>query len=330
MFDYVVKDSSIWRDTASHAAYSKRDDSIRMGTVRGAHEAAKGEIIYMVETHYNGLSVPMMCSLMTRFGGFTNYEEYGLRSYLNDASSADPNVADHAYELRAGDVVLVACLQGNHREGVILGGIKHPARKAIIPLKEIAYISEFNGIETKISKTGAYRITNKALIPATLDAAVAGVPLFGPIYNPVVGGTYFEIGDDGSFTINDNIAQSIKVDKTGKKTIITSGLCTLTLEAAGNVSLDNIKTVISSKQKIEMSTFDFKVAATKSASLKATKVAIGNDSFELIDGLIKLIDALGALVVTSPNGPCNPLQGAPTWAQVLQIKIQLTALKGSL
>jgi hypothetical protein len=71
--------------------------------------------------------------------------------------------------------------------------------------------------------------------------------------------------------------------------------------------------------------------SVKQISLKGTQVAIGNDQFELFEGLDKLITALGAIVVTSPVGTCTPIQAAPTWAtDVLPLQLKIKALISSL
>lgn len=330
MDDLIIKDSSIWTTPANIAAAQSSIPAIKMGIVRDVKDSTGRGATYLVEVDHFGRATLVTCTVMTRFGGVTNYEEYGLRHYRTPAALAKRDAPNIPYQQRIGDIVLVACLNGNFKEGVILGGIKHPARSPKLKAKELAYVSEFNGIETQISKTGGFKIINKKLIPSTIDLAAPGKAIPKPSYDKTVGGTYLELDDKGGFTVNDAVGQSIKIDKAGKKTTITSKSCIIKLESSGTVTLEAPNFMITNKTKTELKTAELKIQASKSASLKAPKIAIGSGSFELIDGLIKLVDALGALTVISPNGPCNPLQGAAQWSQVMQIKNQLTQIKGSL
>jgi len=330
--DYIVKDSAIHSDPRHFAAYDAKETSIKMGMVREIYTANSSEIKYVVEVQHRGNTIPVACSLMTRWGGVRNFEEYGLRPYKGNPATDMLGATDQTYDTRVGDLVLVACLNGQYREGVILGGVRHPGRKSTIPAADIAYISEFNGIETKITTSGSYRITNKGAISAPLDAAIPGVPILPEINNPVVGGSYYELSDDGSWSVTDGMQQSIKIDKTGQTTTITAGKCSVTLKVLeGSATVDSPTVVINSTIQTDIKTMMLNMEATLSAKLKAKQIAIGNETFELIQGLIDLIDGLGTLVVTSPAGPCNPLNTAPTWAVSIELlKAKMLAIKGSL
>lgn len=328
--DFIVKDTATHRDPSQFSAYDAKDTAIRMGMVREAYIAATGEVKYVVEIKYSNVTLPIVCSLMTRWGGAQNYEEYGVRPYQGNVTTDKLGAPYMSYGVRVGDVVIVACLNGNHREGIILGGVLHPARKPKNDGKEIAYRSQFNGIETAISTKGSYKLTNNGLLSTALDTAVPGAPPLPEVKNPTVSGTYFELGDDGSLTISDGTKQTIKIDKAGLATTITSGKNSITLNVAGGIVVNTPKLEIESTTQANLKAMTIGVEATLSAKLKAKKIAIGNDAFELLDGLVKLIDALGTLLVQAPNGYCTPLQSAPTWAQVVAIKTQLMALKGSL
>lgn len=330
--DYIVKDSSIHPNTKQYAAYESRDSTIKMGIVREVYQASSSETKYVVEVQHIGKPVPIACSLMTRWGGVQNYEEYSLRPYMGSPTTDNISAPDMPFQTRVGDVVLVACINGNYREGVILGGVRHPGRKSTAVPGDIAYISQFNGIEKKITTSGGYRVTNKGVIPATLDAAIPGVPILPEISNPTVGGTYYELGDDGSWTVTDGLLQTIKIDKSGSTTTITAGKCSITLDVKGlSTTVDAPKIIINSLAQTDITTKILNIEAMFSAKLKAKQIAIGNETFELLQGLINLIDGLGQLVVTSPSGPCNPLNSAPTWlVNVEAIKARIQMIKGSL
>ena len=75
----------------------------------------------------------------------------------------------------------------------------------------------------------------------------------------------------------------------------------------------------------------FKMEATESISIKALNVAIGNDTIELIDGLLQIIDAIGQITVTSPVGTCTPIMASPQWASgLVPLITKFNTLKGSL
>jgi hypothetical protein len=334
--DYIVRDSSLYQDPDVFSVYDRRDSAIRVGIVREERETSEGTTRYIVEVFIGGNQVPVSCTLMTRFGGIFNYEEFRVRPWLKTSTGGmlPPSTAS-SYDLRSGDTVLVAFVDGKSREGVILGGIKHPGRDEQTSIGDIAYISVFNGLETKIENSGAYKVTfnGKPINDVLLDVPI-GQPLPAPQYNPLVAGSYFGFEDDGSFTASDG-SQMIKITKnpvsgsisieSGKNKMVFGGN-----PALGKTTLETDTLIFKALSTSIGTTKDFKLE-TLQLSLKGAKIAIGNDAFELFDGLVQLIDALGSLVVTSPVGTCTPLQAAPTWAaQVLPLKLKIQTLKASL
>jgi phage gp45-like len=315
--DYTVLDSSQQGNSWSFASLWRRDSSIKLGQIRSEYIDSFGQTRYKVEVFTGGNTVIANCALMTRFGGVQNYEEYRLRPY-NAVSTTDvaTNSAYMSSGVKAGDQVIVAFLQGHNSEGLILGGLHHPGRKEVTKLGELAYASEFNGIEQTISNKGAYRVTFKAPITTNLDTHVPGKPIPAQQLNTKISGTYYELDHEGSWTVNDNKSQFIKVNKTKTEVNITSGDISISLSGANKL--------------LSVKTADFKLTADKSVAIKAPKIAIGGNGFELFDSLIKLIDILGTLVVTSPVGTCTPLKTAPTWAQIEQIKTMISNIKGNL
>jgi hypothetical protein len=296
-------------------------------------------LIYIVEVLVNGKQVPVSCTTMVKWGGAHNFEEQTLRPWLNGfpAGALSPASAGN-YVARSGDMVLVAYLNGQSREGVILGGISHNARKKRLKGGKVAYLSEFNGIETSITDNGSYKITFKgyaATNQAALKVAPSGAAILPAVYDPLTGGSYYGFSSKGSFVASDG-KQFLKISKDIAKgsIILKSGSSQIELggnSAVGSFSVKAGKAVIeldttaSIKSKTELALQSLQV------SIKATQMAIGNDQFELFDGLGQLIDALGSLVVMSPVGTCAPLQAAPSWAaQVLPLKMKIAAIKGSL
>lgn len=335
--DYSVRDSSIIPDGYSTAAYVSKDDSIRVGIVREERLLEDDSTRYVVEVYMDGRQVPVSCVLMTRFGGIYNFEEYRVRPWGKVKSGVLPPGTAGKYAYRSGDTVVVAFLNGNSREGVILGGLRHPGREEETTEGNIEYLSRFNGLETQIRTDGSYKVLFKgaAVNEALLDMPL-GTPISSPVYNPLTSGSYFGFSSNGSFVATDS-KQFIKIDKNvaSGAIIIKSGKNTI--ELGGNIAIgtttiktDNIVMEAAMNASIKTN-LDMNFQSTKAISMKALQVAIGNDQIELIDGLVQLIDALGQIVVTSPVGTCTPIMAAPSWASaVVPLKIKFSILKGSL
>lgn len=331
--DYIVKDSTLWVNKESVSSLIKSDPAIKIGIVREALSDEDGRIFYRVELQNSGKQVTADCFPMVKFGGAHNYEEFGIRGYLQTVPDNPLSpIAQGLSKLRTGDLVVVAYVNGNGRFGVILGGLKHEARDQILAEDDIAYDAMFNGIQTTITTEGEYTLTFHGLpinTPA-IDILPAGVPVPAPIFNPLIDGSFLMFDKTGSFSVSDNLEQTITIDKTGANITIESGTSSITLNKATSIEVSSLDLTFDATKDFSVSALQIKMEATISTGIKTTQFAVGNDSFELIDGLSKLIDALGTLIVTSPVGPCSPLMAAPTWAQVELIKTQLEIFKGSL
>jgi hypothetical protein len=315
------------------SAANKKDPFVRIGVVLQAIlEESSSEPKYLVEVRDRNDKITMWCRAMSRFGGAYNYEDYTLRGYTTTPLSS---LADQ-FSAKAGDFVLVVPLAGETREGVILGGLKHPSRKSKLnPDDGPAYAKEFNGIEEQITPEGEYTLTFLGLpINQAILKAPSSVPIISPIYNPAITGSYIKFDSGGGFEINDKaigLEQSIKLDKSGGTLSIKSGMTEFTMEKLTQaVTLKGNTLAIDSKISIEAKTLQFSVEATTSIKLKGLKIAIGSDGVELFDQLIQFVDALGAVQVTSPVGPCTPIMATPQWVQIELIKAKLNILKGSL
>lgn len=328
-----IKDSSIWHNTDDMVAVTKKDPYVRVGIViKGMLDEDTSEPKYLVEVRDRNDKITMWCRVASRFGGAYNYEDYTLRGYTSSPLSA---LADF-FAAKAGDFVIVVALAGETREGVILGGLKHPSRESKLdPEEGPAYAKEFNGIEEKITPDGEYTLTflgqpiNRALL-----SAPSSVPIIPPIYNPAITGSYIKFDSTGGFEINDSaigLSQSIKLDKLGGTLTIKSGTNELSMDKFGLTT--NIKTgqlSIEGALSIEAKTIQFSVDALATVKIKGLQVAIGNNGVELFDELIKLIDSIGQVQVTSPVGPCTPIMATPQWVQIELIKAKLMTVKGSL
>jgi hypothetical protein len=330
--DYSVRDSSVLPDPHAMKVYDESDANIRVGIVREERTVSDETTRYIVEVAYQGRQIPVSCVLLSRWGGAYNYEEYRVRPWVKNfpANLLAPASASK-YELRSGDVVLVAFLDGQSREGVILGGLRHNARKEKTTPGNIEYISEFNGLETQIRTDGSYKVTFKGapVTEALLAIPPAGQPVPDAAYNPLVAGSFYGFDAEGSYIVSDG-TQFMKIKKgaVDRGFILESGQNRIDMSGnllKGKLGIKTDELVLEASLKASIKATAALNASAIQVSIRGTQMAIGSDQFELFDGLVKLIDGLGGLIVTSPVGTCTPLMAAPTWATAilpLKIKIQ--------
>jgi phage gp45-like len=329
----IVKDSSIYVDPSNRSTLDRVDGLIRIGIVKGAfNDSDTGELRYLVEIQSNGKKINMNCRMMRRFGGIFNYEDYILRGYKTN-DSPDPV---EAFEAKAGDAVLVGQLNGQGREGVILGGLTHAARHTNLDAEEgPQYDAEFNGVHTNINADGEWTLTFRGLATNTSilnNSPVAALP--APTYDTTVGSSFMKFDKTGGWIVNDNATsdpQLIHIDKAAGTITINSGKISLSMTKSSQaVNLACVDLTINSSNTITQSTKEFSLNATTSVKINSPKVAIGTSGIELLDELTQLIDALGKVQTISPVGPCAPLSAVADWPVVEQIKSKINQIKGSL
>jgi len=329
----IVDDSSIWRDSGSFVAVEDKDPYLRRGIIKKViKDNSTNKLKFLVEVYHLGRQLETICDLMLRSGGVFNYEEIVPRGYKIE----DKLDEFASYNAKPGDMVIVASLNGQFREGIILGFMMHTSRKATLDYeKGPQHIQEFNGVETHINENGEYKLTFKGLqknIDKLKEKPTSEAPK--PQYDDSIGGSYLKFDKTGSFLLTDSAKenpQSINIDKTNGSLVITSGKIVLTMSKNDEkISIKNKITNIDSETSISQNTKEFSVSATGSTKLKSPKIAIGNDGTELLDQLAKLIDGLGKVQPISPLGPCTPLQATPQWAEVMSIKSKIKDITGAL
>lgn len=329
----TVKDSSIWTDPHNMQVVNRLDGLIRIGIVKGAfNDSDTGELRYLVEIQSNAKKINMNCRMMRRFGGVYNYEDFILHGYKTNDS---PDPVD-GYDAKAGDAVIVGQLNGQGREGVILGGLTHAARDTTIQAEDgPQYDAEFNGIHTNINADGEWTLTFKGQ-PTNLDD-LDNTPdnaIDAPEYDMAVGSTYMMLDKTGSWTIDDNAnsdPQSIVIDKPNGTITTTAGQITLIMTKGDqSVVLNCVDLTINSSNSISENTTDYHLIASSTAKFDSPQVAIGHGGIELLDQLVQLITAIGELLPLSPVGPCTALNTVAPWPQIEQIKSKITQIKGSL
>jgi hypothetical protein len=343
--DYIVKDSSIWNDQDSFSLENSKDSSVKIGIVREVVFLNEKDIAYIVEVWLGSRYTPVQCVRTSRFGGLYNYEEFTYRGF----TPGDSNAADGLLDYKSGDVVLIAYMGGDSREGVIITSFNHPGRsRNFSPDDGIQYASEFNGVEKTINKDGEYKVTFKGAPTnaGDLDAPVSGDPLPAPEYGDA-GGSYYSFNVDGSYEVTDNNEQFIYIDKKGEQIIIGSGSTSLIIDKnEESYKIKNKKTDFDStdefKVKSKKADFDnsklFKVKA-KDIKTKGKWDQKGDVKITGITQNIGNVNVVGGLTVSGPvalAGGANPLiydiiltkgtgnLGAPVISNLTILKTALT------
>jgi hypothetical protein len=329
----IVKDSSVWQNSRIFEAVNKKDPYLRIGVIKKVYrEERSSDIKYLVEVQDRNDSIEVNARLLRRFGGAFNYEDTVYQGYKFD-DKPDPT---RAFDAKAGDAVLVAFLNGEAREAVILGGLIHPARKSNLDItKGPQYISEFNGVETSINNDGEYKLTFKA-IPTNIkkldDKPQTKLP--APTYDDKVGGSFLHFDKTGSIEINDkdkNGIQNLRIDKPKGTITINSGKIKLTMtKKEEKVELKCKLLDIVSDDKITGKTKEYSLEASTSVKINSPKVAIGKSGVELLDQLFQLVEMLGKVTPISPIGPCTPLMSTPQWGGVTSVQSKIKEITGSL
>lgn len=270
--DYIVKDSSIYRDAKSFNLENYKDCSVKIGIVRDIVNIKDVDIAYIVEVWLNSKYTPVQCVRTSRFGGVYNYEEYNYRGF----NPGEDVSADGLLDYKAGDVVIIAYVDGDSRDGVILGCLNHPGRQRKIAAEDsICYFSEFNGLEKTINDVGEYSVTYKGTATNIdiLSNPVDGQPIPEPEYDESVAGSYYRFTADGSYELSDNADQVIQIDKSGGNIFIVSGNTELAINKEEQTySITNKKTTFASAEEFNVKTKKTNFDSTDLFNVKAKDI----------------------------------------------------------
>lgn len=329
----IVKDSSIWQSSHAFSASNKKDAYLRIAIVKKVYRDERTtELRYLVELQDRNDSVEVNARVLQQFGGVYNYQESVNHGYKFD-DNPDPV---RNFEAKAGDTVLVAFLNGEGREAIIMGGLTHPARTSVIDItKGPQFASEFNGIETIINELGEYTVTFKA-IPTNIKMLDNKPANKLPVaqYDTKIGSSFLKFDKTGSFEVSDKATdgiQNMRIDKAAGTVTTNAGKVSLKFtKASEQVDLKAKVTNVISDTSISGKTQMYSMDASTSVKIKSPKVAIGKDGVELLDQLSQLIDAIGKLIAISPVGPCNALVTSPEWDGVASVQAKIKEITGSL
>lgn len=289
-----VRDSSIWPGSDMMSAIRSQDNRLLIGVVREVRNVKNtNELRYMVEVYSKNDTLIVPCRMMRQLGGVYNYEDIVLRGYNYNQASNNQN----GTLALAGDMVLVGFIGGSGREGIILGGMTHPARASFLnSTKGPQYRSEFNGIETSINEDGEWTLTFKGQ-PTNLDKLkdAPNQPIARPEYDPDVGTSYMKWDKEGSFTLSDEatdpdkaqdrtfgVLQKLFIDKTNGTIDIFSGKINLNFKKSEQkVSLTNKITVFTSEDSISYTTKKFKGEASEEIRVSTPLYVVESDKVRL-------------------------------------------------
>lgn len=284
-----VKDSTIWFRPGDLSILGDSDSRLYIGVIRSVfNEEETHELRYLVEVYHRTDIVLTTCRMMRQLGGVYNYQDFVMHDYNFNADSSNGG----GLAAKAGDVVLVGSFAGQSREGVILGGLTHPARTSFLDAtKGPAYCSEFNGVETSINPDGEYRLTFKGQ-PTNL-AKLADAPqgtVAAPEYDTKIGSSYLLFDKAGSFTVNDNAEENPQrffIDKEKGELYLESGKVSLKFKKEDeSVSLAAKITKIDSTDSITINTKKSELNADDKARIKAPNIYIVGTTFLGADQLI--------------------------------------------
>lgn len=314
-----VKDSTLWFKKGTLQVAKNTDSKLYIGVVRSSFNVkSTGELRYVVEVRSKNDVVMTTCRMLRRFGGVYNYEDYVLQDYNFNAGGNSQNGS----EAKAGDVVLIGKFGGQGREGVILGGLSHPAKRDFLKTSDgPQYKSEFNGVETHINKEGEYVLTFRGIqtnISALKDAPDKPVP--APKYDEEVGTSFFKLDKTGSIHLNDNAKEDLQklfINKPDGTVELISGKVSLKfskgpesvelktkttdIDSTDSIDIRTKATTLNSSDTIDVTTKSTKWASSDiiDVSTKATKL----DSSSTVDVKTKatVLDSSSAVDIKTTN-----------------------------
>jgi hypothetical protein len=321
----IISDSSIYTFPEYSNATNHINNTIVIGTIVSRNNAG-GLPLYLVKTINSGNFGLVRCTTLVNFGGIFNFEEKIYNGMDNTTTSGVDPVAPEA-----GDQVLVGFIGGNTTYGVILGCMPHPGRTPELDGKESGYRQVYNGFTIDINKDGEGKLLFNGIPTNSSSTGGLGKMAEKAEYDAEVGGSNILWQKDGSILISEGKDISIMLDKPNGKISICSGENKVEIEKESGkmtIGAKDISTTVENDIKTKAKLYS--VEASGDVKIKGSKVAIGTSGGELLDMLVKLIDALGTIVLANGGGACHPIQAAPTWAQVLTIKSTIESMKGSL
>lgn len=276
----------------------EKDAAIYTGTVKEVvYVQNPPYILYKVEVSKNlNNTMDIMCEAAVKFGGPFNYEQVIHNGYK---WSYDINERYKGGEYKAGTKVAVLGLQGKDSLGIIVGALCHDAREKSLKASDgVAYISEFNGIETTITSKGAYKMLFQGL-PTNINelgkAASRPDVIPNPKYNAKIAGSYFTFLQDGSIILSDDNSdgktQTIAINKTDGKVVIQAHNTFLFFDKNADIAFLNTSAyTVNAKENILNKTKRCDIESSQYFKVLSPKVSLGSTEVELLQRLVSQLD----------------------------------------
>jgi hypothetical protein len=142
-------------------------------------------------------------------GGTNDFDETILEP--NDIAFVGKQITSNRFINKNGTKVLVAFINANYANPVIIGTMQHPKLDGTTRAEGISKKGEYRGLEYSIDKEGAFTLTyNGDRDPA------------GEFTRSETSGTTINIDNEGILTVSDNEGNLIKIDRVAKSVEITS------------------------------------------------------------------------------------------------------------
>jgi hypothetical protein len=205
-------------DSSSHVK-SFKNNSLRVGVVIAVYDIEDEKNTNKNTPEYDVMAVEQNgslgvnttlyknCITVDQFGGVADFFQAKLRSVKDQKKTKSKG----NFENETGSIVTILCLDGISEKAIIVGSMSNPSKKVLTKEKGIHLEGEYNGINYKVNKDGELTVTFRS---ATNDD---GTPK-----NEIAGGSFFKIDKTGSFEINDNNKDSIKIDKIAQTITLNS------------------------------------------------------------------------------------------------------------
>lgn len=218
----------------------------------------------------SAMTIYKNCLAVDRFGGMADFFEAKFRTPTEEKyeSTLDGEKQD-------GSFVLLLCLDGQTEKAVILGGLRHPARKEVLTKDAGVHAEgEFNGINFQVNKDGEMTLTFKSKTDNK-----------GEPQDKEAGGTFIKVDKTGQVDINTALEGDdetyIRMDKANKDVGLKAGQH-IGLTAQKNVGL------------IAKANINMKASAELIAEAEGTATFKSGGAFD--------IDAGGKLGLKAPGG----------------------------
>ena len=270
-------------ETGSHE-FVFENYSLKLGVTTRCYETSQEENfsklgpeydVVVVEQKSDGgatSSIYRNCLALDSIGGLADFFEFKRRTPSEGQYESDLEEDKHD-----GNVVMVLCTDGNSEKALIVGGLKHPARKEVLTKdKGIHMEFEYNGLNMQSNKDGELKI----LFRSATDNK-------GKPQDSSAGGAFLQFKKDGSIELNDGETEKILIDKTGKKIDISANSdisvrsgANVNVSADANVDIKSAADLLADAGGNAMlrAAADFKIEAGTKATIKGKIVKIEADN----------------------------------------------------